>query len=56
VDVGALTAAEIGTALAAGLAVAQDCISKNLIQAAALHLGGLTVQTGLPLLQQAVAA
>jgi hypothetical protein len=43
-------------ALASGLAVARDCVERGLIQAAALHLGGETVQTGLPLLQRAAAA
>jgi ApbE superfamily uncharacterized protein (UPF0280 family) len=55
VDVGALTAAEVAAALARGLAVAQDCVAKNLIEAAALHLGGKTVQTGLPLLRHEIA-
>src|SRR5262249_38925308 len=56
IDVGGLTAREVETALASGLAVAQDCISRGLIEAAALHLGGQTVQTGLPPLQPAAAA
>jgi len=56
VEVGALNAAEVEAALAAGLAVAEDCIAKRLIGGAALHLSGQTVQTGLPLLAQAAAA
>jgi len=56
VEVGALSATEVETALAGGLPVAQDCIAKGLIEAAALHLGGQTVQTGLPLLARAAAA
>lgn len=55
VDVGALSAGEAAAALAAGLKVAEDCIAKGLIEAAALHLAGQTVQTGLPLLQRAAA-
>jgi ApbE superfamily uncharacterized protein (UPF0280 family) len=56
VEVSALSATEVETALAGGLRVAQDCIAKGLIEAAALHLGGQTVQTGLPLLARAAAA
>jgi ApbE superfamily uncharacterized protein (UPF0280 family) len=55
VDVPALSEADAAVALAAGLRVAEDCIARGLIEAAALHLAGQTVQTGLPLLQRAAA-
>jgi ApbE superfamily uncharacterized protein (UPF0280 family) len=56
INVSALTAEEIDTALTAGLAVARQCIDRGLIEAAALHLAGRTAQTGMPLLHDAVAA
>jgi ApbE superfamily uncharacterized protein (UPF0280 family) len=45
-----LTAAEIGCALTAGMAMAETCIKRDLIIAAALHLQGETRVAGLPLL------
>jgi len=56
VDVGMLTGTDVERALDAGLAVARACLGRGLIQAAALHLNGQTVQTGLPSLNHAVAA
>jgi hypothetical protein len=56
VDVDQITAGEIDAALGSGLAVARHCIVRGLIEGAALHLGGQTAQTGLPLLHHAVAA
>lgn len=56
VEVGALSATEVEAALTAGLAVARDCVARGFIEAAALHLDGQTVQTGLQLLQHAAAA
>ncbi|HVY98026.1 MAG TPA: UPF0280 family protein [Dongiaceae bacterium] len=56
VAVGALTDGEVEAALASGLAAARDCIAEGLVAAAALHLAGRTVQTGLPLLHHAKAA
>jgi ApbE superfamily uncharacterized protein (UPF0280 family) len=55
-DVGPLSDLEVERALDAGLAVARACLGRGLIQGAALHLAGRTVQTGLPLPQHAVAA
>jgi uncharacterized protein len=56
VDVGGLMPDETAMALVAGLAVARQCVERGLIEAAALHLNGQTVQTGLPLLHRTAAA
>jgi ApbE superfamily uncharacterized protein (UPF0280 family) len=56
VDVGPLASAEIDAALSSGLAVARQCVERGLIAAAALNLGGRTVQTGMPMLRHAAAA
>jgi ApbE superfamily uncharacterized protein (UPF0280 family) len=45
-SVGELTSEEVGTALSAGIDVAADLLSSNLIVAAALHLQGDTRTVG----------
>jgi hypothetical protein len=55
VAVGTLSAREVETALQSGLAAAQSYLSRGLISAAALHLDGQTVQTGIARIAHAAA-